>query len=363
MVLLFVALIPIIGIIMAITPYLMKKSECFTVTVPETAVNDPFLKRLKKRYLITMLVITGVLTALTLTLSITENFLLLTILFIAVILFIVIVGYGLMLYFRKKVQAYKKEQGWVTQRQEVVAVVQSKEAPRAISLKWNLLYLPIIILTLAIGYLGYASMPDSIPMQLGFDGQVATYTDKSPSIILVPVLSQAFLALVMFGAHFMITRSKRPSDPNAPETSALAYGLFAHAQSIYLLVLGIALCVLMTTFPLMFIGLISIMQMLILIIIGTLAAVVGGVAIAVVYGQGGSRVFANMQASSSIPMDEDRHWKLGIFYYNREDPSLFLLERFGVGWTLNLARPMIWVIVAGFVVFCIAFVVATVLLS
>ena len=37
-------------------------------------------------------------------------------------------------------------------------------------------------------------------------------------------------------------------------------------------------------------------------------------------------------------------WKLGVFYFNRNDPALFVEKRFGIGWTLNLAHPASWVI-------------------
>jgi uncharacterized membrane protein len=35
--------------------------------------------------------------------------------------------------------------------------------------------------------------------------------------------------------------------------------------------------------------------------------------------------------------DNDSKWILGSFYYNKNDPSLFVQKRFGVGWTVNLA--------------------------
>jgi uncharacterized membrane protein len=41
----------------------------------------------------------------------------------------------------------------------------------------------------------------------------------------------------------------------------------------------------------------------------------------------------------------DRHWKLGIFYFNPEDPSLLVGKRLGIGYTLNFARGFSWVIV------------------
>lgn len=43
----------------------------------------------------------------------------------------------------------------------------------------------------------------------------------------------------------------------------------------------------------------------------------------------------------------DSAWKLGMVYYNPEDPALLLEKRFGVGYTLNFGRPMAWVIVLG----------------
>lgn len=42
----------------------------------------------------------------------------------------------------------------------------------------------------------------------------------------------------------------------------------------------------------------------------------------------------------------DEAWKLGLVYYNPDDPALWLEKRFGVGYTLNFARPMAWVIIA-----------------
>ena len=51
-----------------------------------------------------------------------------------------------------------------------------------------------------------------------------------------------------------------------------------------------------------------------------------------------------------------------MFYCNPDDASLFLPERFGVGWTLNWARPAVWAIVAGGFMVTAAFVVAVMLL-
>ena len=51
-----------------------------------------------------------------------------------------------------------------------------------------------------------------------------------------------------------------------------------------------------------------------------------------------------------------------MFYFNPDDASLFLPERFGVGWTLNWARPAVWAIVVGGLAITVAFVVAVMVL-
>ena len=66
---------------------------------------------------------------------------------------------------------------------------------------------------------------------------------------------------------------------------------------------------------------------------------------------------AGVPSGAVMPADDDDHWKLGIFYVNRDDASLFLPERFGVGWTLNLGRPAAWAVVGGFVAVMALFVV------
>jgi uncharacterized membrane protein len=38
-------------------------------------------------------------------------------------------------------------------------------------------------------------------------------------------------------------------------------------------------------------------------------------------------------------VDDDEHWKAGLFYVNRDDPALVVTRRFGLGWTLNLGHP------------------------
>jgi uncharacterized membrane protein len=43
------------------------------------------------------------------------------------------------------------------------------------------------------------------------------------------------------------------------------------------------------------------------------------------------------------------HWKLLFFYYNPDQPRLWVAKRFGSPITLNFAKPMAWVITGAIV--------------
>ena len=68
-------------------------------------------------------------------------------------------------------------------------------------------------------------------------------------------------------------------------------------------------------------------------------------------GQGGSRIPAGHDArvpTSAAPVGDrtpDRFWKLGIFYFNPDDSAVLIEKRFGLGYSLNFARPTAWIIV------------------
>ena len=42
---------------------------------------------------------------------------------------------------------------------------------------------------------------------------------------------------------------------------------------------------------------------------------------------------------------DPKHWKLVIFYYNPDEPKLFVPKRTGIPFILNFARPVAWVII------------------
>ena len=169
-------------------------------------------------------------------------------------------------------------------------------------------------------------------------------------VIWYAVLAQVVLAAVMVASHAAIIYAKHPIDPDHPAATGYAYGVFSRVWSIYVLVIGLlaagglGLGVQLVTIGVLDINLIGIIGMFIAV-----AALVGALMIGVYYGQNGARVYAGVRHSdggdisddNAMPYDDDLHWIGGIIYINRDDPAIMIPKRFGVGWTVNLARPSV----------------------
>lgn len=370
-----VAIIFLSGALLAATPWFMKKGECFAVTIPESEHADERFISFRKRYAVAVLAVTLICTvSLALVLSAAlgkmgpavdaaSSNAILAAAIVAAATVPLVVSFALMLHYRKRVKAIKREEGWKAERDEAVALIGFEEAPAPPSLAWNVVYAPIALITLAIGLALYPSAPDLVPTHFDFAGNVNQWTPKGPALIAFPLLFEVFMAACFIFSHWMAIRSKKDIDPARPAISAYAYGAFARAECILLLVGGSVLtAVLGFVMVLMMAEVLSLFVTMALIFAVTVIFVGATIAVSVVYGQSGSRLVKRLEENGDIIADNDEHWKADIFYWNKDDASLILPKRFGVGWTMNWARPATWVIVGGFALVSIAFVVACLLL-
>ncbi len=350
------------GVLLSMTPWLMRRRECFAVTVPESAQRDPQIHRLKVRFTAIMAALTVALIAGSAALAIARHADAALICMFASTLVLCVVSFALMLHYRRKVQALKRERGWAGGEQRSVAVIAEADLPRPLSLAWNLVNMPVMAVTLVIGIVGYPLMPDMIPMHVDLAGNVTDWEPKGPGTVAFPLIVQAFITVCMLAAHWSILRSKKGTDPEAPVASTLGYALFARAQSVLLVATGAAVNAGVSLFQLTSIGIVGLGQAAVVLVLIVVALLVASVVVSVIYGQAGSRAVRRIEAAGQISFDDDAHWKLGVFYVNGDDASLFVPERFGIGWTMNFGRPGAWAFVAGIVALAVAFVVVLALL-
>jgi uncharacterized membrane protein len=75
-------------------------------------------------------------------------------------------------------------------------------------------------------------------------------------------------------------------------------------------------------------------------------------------GQGGSRLAGRTEYEPPIgDKTPDDAWKLGLFYYNPDDPTVIVEKRFGLGYTFNFGNVWSWVVLIALLA-PVAFVIA-----
>jgi uncharacterized membrane protein len=196
------------------------------------------------------------------------------------------------------------------------------------------LSLSMLALVAAALWLHYDDLPQRFPTHYGFMGRADAFGAKTPARVFIPPLLGVITAGFMFFNVWAIARSPRVASP----PSALAM----------LAIVGLLIATLIafiSSAPL-FGGAIPGGPWTLLVLTG---ATLGTVII-------GSLKWASEDTSEDTP---EECWHLGTFYYNRDDPSLMVAKRRGMGWTMNFAHPLAWV----FPIFLILISVAVVMLA
>ena len=345
-----VGLLVVIGALLAVTPWIMPRQECFAVTVPPVAHSDPRIVSAKRAY-------TAIVAGLTLVGALSTAFCLhllddgaATVAWMAALCALVIVPFVLMLAFRARVRRIKREAGWKASAELSAAVVSEGDLPKPVSLAWHLIDLVPMALTAVLLIALWDRVPDLVPMHADFEGNVNDWSPKGPGVFLFPLLMQAFMTLCIAFSQWVVGHARRFVDPRRPIGSALSYALFARAMGLCLVATGFVVDTLFLAFPLSSAGIITLGQAGMVVGIGIFPPIVVIVIVAVIYGQAGSRVLKDAPGAADddeMPRDDDRHWKLGVIYVNPDDASLFVPDRFGVGWTANLGRPGVWAMLIG----------------
>jgi len=335
--------VPVLAFL-AMTPYLTRKTESFGISIPENVYGHPEIVRIRKTYRNKVFALGGLLAvfAVLFILFTSNND---ATLFMPIGLVGTIVG-SFLLYLEghTKMKALKA----VDKPQAVVVDTDFHSKKIAVNPAWFLLYAFVILATLCLGVMFYDKMPLRVPMHIDINGVVDRYADKSYKLIFITPMIQLFLTMLFIFVNYIITIAKQQIDAANPEKSIEQNIRFRLIWSRFLVFMGFLTVASMSFMQCMFVGLITDpwINAGIPIVVGGITSVMA-IIISFKTGQGGSRLAAAVGKSGDVVnRDDDKCWKLGVFYYNPDDPALFVEKRFGIGWTNNFAQPVSWILLA-----------------
>jgi uncharacterized membrane protein len=186
-------------------------------------------------------------------------------------------------------------------------------------------------------------IPERFAIHWDMNGQPDGWAHKNPgSVFVTSVTGVIICSLMAFLCYSIVHGVRRIHSTGA---KAAREARFLRIISFYLLATEYWLAVLMG-----YIGLTPLrpdfMPGLMPVLVAQTVLIAVVFLIAYRTGQGGWKL-ATPNGTEPLPANAapvgdrtpDQCWKLGVFYFNRNDPAVFVEKRFGIGWTLNFASP------------------------
>lgn len=343
-------LYPTIILVLATIPYLTRKTENFGVSIPESMYGRDDFKAMRKKYSLLLTSIGLLTTVILFIIGLQVSEATAYIIYSVLIIVFIIGSFLLYLPFHFKMKQIKQAENWQAARtQSLIIDTKFHQEKLTHSNWWFTIPVLITLATITITFILYDVIPEKLPMHTDFSGKV-TYSDKSIGTLLLIPGSQVFLVILFIFINVIIRMTKQQVSVENPDKSKRQGIIFRRRWSAYLVFTSTLTAILLLFTQLSFIypSLDNYHEP----VIFTITAIIMIVTLALAFttGQGGSRVNINDQHDESvIDRDDDRFWKLGQFYVNRNDPSIFVEKRFGVGWTNNWAHPLSWVLVGALI--------------
>jgi len=246
---------------------------------------------------------------------------------------------------RNKIAAAKQAGGWFAGRRQVVTTDTSwRTSPARFPVRWLAPAVTVIAVTVVIGMLRHPDLPP-VPGRSAARSSLGGYG---------PVIGQLYVTALWTGLLLIIYRSRPDVDAADPARSARQYRRFlgVMARAMLTLVTLVDLSLLLSALRRWQIGHIPAAVTVLPFVTGLLVLAV----VSLRTGQGGSRLSGSRLSDGRGPgpamvadRDDDRFWKAGLIYVNRDDPAIMVTRRFGVGWTFNLGNRLAWLVVGGIV--------------
>ena len=262
------------------------------------------------------------------------------------VLLLVGVWYGCFFLANHQIRTAKAAGGWYEGVHQAIAVdTELRTDPPRFPWLWLAPALLITLATAVIGVLMYPSMPAVLAVHYGAKGVPNRMAVKSVgtafALVFVQLGVSALLTAIAAGICFS---SRSDLDPAHPKSSARWHRRYMSLGAKVLL--GLAAMIdlgMLGSSLLMWTGTVTAWAPVVVVLPILLA-----VAVAIVILARNNRVREEGEPDTGLThRDDDKYWRGGMFYVNREDHALLIPRRFGVGWTLNFGNPAVGMLFAG----------------
>ena len=361
------------GFIFGITPFVTRRETIFGIFIPEGRAGDPFIIKLKKNFfwINFILCILMSIPLLVFPRGGEEMMHGMAIYITVALLAYCVIAYGIYFVYHKKVKDFKETllpQERSNENQKIIVSTNfTKENTVVGTGLFAAVNLIIILATIVLPIYFFDRIPYQVPTHWGVDGQVTTYTQRSISLFLAMPFFQLILLVIMLVSNHGIKAAKQKLNVKKPNVSRVQNIAFRYAMSKLLFLIATSMTLLLLMIQWMMVFSIQGGNMLLIATGVVLVPSLGGsLYVAVKYGQGGERykvVEGEEVLETGKSYDDDKYWKVGLFYFNPKDPTVWVEKRFGIGMTINFGSPVGIALIVGLVLMMVAFMAVPFLLG
>jgi uncharacterized membrane protein len=348
----------LLAVLMIAMPAIVPRTVPLGVTIPPARTADPAVRSTILRYRLGQVVAGVIAIAVGAVLAFTApvaGVILPTFVFLALSVAVYLVA-------RRRIVAAKHEGDWY----RGVAVQRSAEVTAPVhhhlSIVWPIVAIVAFAAETAIGVALYPRLPDPMPVHFNAAGIADRYEPKSIWSVFSVLPIAVGVAVLLFAIAIVISRAPLRATPGDAPAGALARaGARRNVLASMLAQLTAAIAVSLSLINVLvwiapstagFVAGIIVLIVLIVAVVAVATVRLARITLASPVAPTSTPAPASApapagtavpgptpRAADRAPVDDDRHWKGGILYVNRDDPAVWVPRRFGVGWTPNLGSP------------------------
>lgn len=327
--------IVLVGAMMVAVPLLSRRTVPLGVSVPSGRLGDPAVGRAILGYQLTCIALTIVATlGVVVTIERHPGS-------IVAWLMVLIVGCGASFaLWRRGIITAKAVGHWYDGQPVRISASGTADVPEVRAYWWlHIASFLIAAAATAVIVAQYDKLPDPYPTHWGIDGTPDAFAPKSllvvGSVPLIGIGMACFMAVIAV----VIARRREALLPDGDPDGARVASTIVRNK--VLLTLGVSSLIMNATFG--FLGVVPLLHVTPLILnVATVALLLASVLVPLAIVIGAARARARVgqgDAHGPESPDDDALWKWGMFYVNRDDPSVLVPKRAGVGYDLNFGRP------------------------
>lgn len=351
-----------IGLLMGITPYINRRDIPFGVSIPVTDKTKEVVNAQKKSYLfinlgIAIIINIGIFLYGQFKPNIPEE----KLVYLCIVSLFIMLGISLVSYVLKHNELKKYKQTLsleMKQTKKIVVDLSFRDEKLIFPTSYLVgINLAFVLVTVLLTVFNYQNIPDKLVTQWDFNMNPTTITEKTwGSVMMIPAM-QVFITIVMAISNQAYLSAKQQIDGKNPTASSTKSKKFRRQSSLLNLVISILTQLLFVAIQLVTVfESISPKVVMILSLVFTILIIGLVLWFSLYYGQSGDRLKTieineeEAPKGNIVTVDDDENWKLGMFYFNKQDPSFWVEKRMGVGMTFNLAKWQSWAFLIGVIV-------------